>query len=63
VSPEVVWASRDAQAPPTDGADIAQKLREVWSERDRIIRENHVGLEKFVLKSKQHWLHFVGASE
>ena len=63
VSPEVVWAAKSAQTPATDGGEITKKLREVWSERDRIIRENHFGLEKFVLKSKHIWLRFVGASE
>ena len=59
VSPEVVWASPGAFAPPTDGVVIAERLREVWKQPVKAVEESHKGLRRFVEESKRLWLRFV----
>jgi hypothetical protein len=63
VSPEVVWASPETFASPTDSFGISEKLRAVWKNPMRAVKESHRGLKTFVDDSKILWLRFVRCSE
>lgn len=59
MSPEVVWATEDAVALPTDSDGIEDCLTEAWFHSASIIKHNHRGLTKFVEESRRRWLQFV----
>jgi hypothetical protein len=59
MSPEVVWASSEALALPTNGSMIEDVLSDAWFSSTRVIKANHRGLSEFVEESKKRWLQFV----
>lgn len=60
ISPEITWAAPEAQASPTDSADILKKMFIVngWDDKAKLVAANYKGLRHFCLLSQAIWLDY-----